>query len=525
MKAAVASLALCLAVTGCTGDESTGDPAPRPATFEKVACPSDVDASVLAPITCGYLSVPEDRADPGQRTLRLFVVRVEPSERLHEEPVFITGTNLGNAPNYGGIAPVAQRVGREAILLDPRGVGHSEPSLACPEVEARQPAVLAAGTTDEAVREAFLSAVAECRQRLEGEGIDLDAYTVEAMAADAEDLRRALGIETWNVHSYGTAARITLEMLRSSDSGVRAAFMDSPEPHQVDPRREGARALHASLEHLASLCRDDRRCRRQFGDPSVTLERALRRLAGAPQRVEVLDPASGEDVSVLVDDVMLLRLLRAVLSDGGSSGSLFLPESVPALVSLAARGRLAELGPLLTPLAGEDTAYCTGYVPKCADQMALSEGVYYSVLCRDAGIPDDPEGVESDAMAAEPAYAEMFGDNPYGDVCSRWGEVERTADPPPLVESDVPALVLVGGFASYNRLTTIRAGIAGLSDATVVVNPRHGHNVIIGACMIEIRLRWHEDFELTSEDLSCIDDKIPWKSERDLLRAAASVGG
>ncbi|WP_374458014.1 alpha/beta fold hydrolase [Nocardioides sp.] len=525
MKAAVVLVLLgLLAAAGCTGGETNGDSAPRRAPFEEVGCPSDVDASVLAPITCGYVTVPEDRTDPG-RTIRLFVLRVEPPERLHEEPVFIAGTNLGNAPNYGGIAPVAQRLGREAILLDPRGVGHSEPSLACPEVEVRRRAVLAAATSDEDVRASFLSAVAACRQRLEGERIDLDAYTVEAMAADAEDLRRALGIERWNVHSYGTAARITLEMLRSSDSGVRAAFMDSPEPEQVDPRREGALALRTSLEHVAALCRDDIRCRRQYGDPSVTLERALRKLAGAPERIEVLDPATGEEVSVLVDDVMLLRLLRAVISDGGSSGSLFLPESVPALVSLAARGRLAELGSLLKPLAGEDTAYCTGYVPKCADQMALSEGVYYSVMCRDAGIPDDAKGVQSDAVAAEPAYAEMFGDNPFGDVCSRWGEVERTGAARPLVESDVPALVLVGGFATYNRLSTIRAGIDGLSEATVVVNPRQGHNVLVGACMGEIRLRWHQDFELTGRDLSCIDDRMPWKSERDLLRAAAAAGG
>ena len=527
MRTAAAVVALCLLATaGCTGDGSSGEPSGEPPAvapaFEEVACPEDVDATILAPTTCGYLTVPENRAEP-DRTVRLLVVRVEPPERLHDEPVFVAGTNLGNAPNYGGIAPVAQRLGREAILMDARGIGHSEPSLACPEVEAIAMPSLRTGTTDAATRGLFLTAVSECRQRLEDQGVDLDSYTVRDMAADAADLRRALGIDEWNVHTYGTAARITLEMLRSPEAGIRAAFMDSPEPQQVDPRVEGAHALHEAIGSLDSRCAADPRCARAYGSVAETLDTALSELHRHPLVMDVPGPAVGEVTRMYVDDVMLLRLLRAVLSDGGSSGSLYLPESVPAIVALAAKGRLDELAPLLSPTAAQDTAYCAGYVPKCQPQMALSEGALYSSLCRDGDVAHDPEAMGS-VSGWDEAYAEMFGDSPYVEVCSAWGESGQDADPAPPVESEVPALVLVGGFATHNRLSTIREGLSGLDAATFVVNPRAGHNVLIGECMGEIRLRWHEDFTLDRGDLSCLDDRLAWTSEADLLAAASSAG-
>jgi pimeloyl-ACP methyl ester carboxylesterase len=526
MKRAAAALGVVVLLVvgaGCTGDESPGGTARLPPAFAETTCPTDVEASVLAPISCGYLSVPEDRAAPG-RTLRLFVIRVEPPERRHQEPVLVAGTNIGNGLNYGGIAPIAQRLGREAILLDPRGTGHSEPSLACPEVEALQSPSLGLATTDPGARESFLSAVARCRERLESDGTDLDAYTVAAMAQDVEDLRTALGIDSWNVHTYGTSARTTLELLRTDPGSVRAAFLDSPQPPQVDPRVEGAAALRTALAEVDSRCRAEARCRRLFASPADTLVAALHRLDRRPVDFTVDDPASGDQVRVHVDGVMLLRLLRAVLADGGSSGTLYLPESVPALVSLAAQGRLAELAPLLRPLVAEDSAYCLGYVPKCQPQMALSEGALYSALCRDAGMPYDPGGIAA-AVGRQPAYAEMFEQSPYVEVCSAWGEVPRTAGPTAPLDSDVPALVLVGGFAPYNRSSAIRTGLAGLRRSTVLVNPAHGHNVLIGACFGELRRRWHEDFSLTRRDRSCIDDRLRWTSEAELLRTARTASG
>ena len=214
---------------------------------------------------------------------------------------------------------------------------------------------------------------------------------------------------------------------------------------------------------------------------------------------------------------MFLRLLRAVLSDGGSSGSLFLPESVPALVSFASQGawpsslRYSPLSPWKTPPTAPATC------PSAArPQMALSEGVYYSLLCGDERHPRRiRRGSRGRSADWQPAYAEMFGRQPVRRRVLAMGG-GHSGGP-----SETARRVGRARPGPRRRLRDVQPsrhdprGARRVSEATFVVNPRYGHNVLVGACMGEIRLRWHEDFELNRSDLSCIDDRMPWKSDAD----------
>ena len=78
---------------------------------------------------------------------------------------------------------------RDLILVDQRGSGFSRPSLDCPELDQ-----FASGFGDR-----------RCRLRLLDEGIDLAGFTTVEIVADLDDLRRALGHETWNL--YGGVLR------------------------------------------------------------------------------------------------------------------------------------------------------------------------------------------------------------------------------------------------------------------------------------------------------------------------------
>ena len=68
------------------------------------------------------------------------------------DPMFHAGAELALTPGYSGVAPLAQRVHREVIMLDQRGTGHSEPSLACPEVRGMADRLLGAGLFEPEVR-------------------------------------------------------------------------------------------------------------------------------------------------------------------------------------------------------------------------------------------------------------------------------------------------------------------------------------------------------------------------------------
>jgi len=122
-----------------------------------------------------------------------------PKHNPHDDPVLVT--SWANQPNYGGIAPLAQRVRRDVIMVDTRGTGHSLPALGCPEVAQLSTTAWATRTGDRARRETLLTAVRSCRQRIVADGSEVAAYDAVEAAADLVDLRHAFGAPRWNVTS------------------------------------------------------------------------------------------------------------------------------------------------------------------------------------------------------------------------------------------------------------------------------------------------------------------------------------
>ncbi|HEX9311287.1 MAG TPA: hypothetical protein VGA30_00480, partial [Actinomycetota bacterium] len=164
---ALAAGAVVLAITtACTGRGSTEPPpgGSSKATFAPSAaaakCPDDIESSVLGPHACGYLTVLEDRTRPHGPKIRLFYLRVQPEGGPTEpEPITSVGQEIGQPPDYGSNAGIAASSGRELILLDQRGVGHSKPSLACPEVDEVAGDLVTHPLSSASVRNAFDEAV------------------------------------------------------------------------------------------------------------------------------------------------------------------------------------------------------------------------------------------------------------------------------------------------------------------------------------------------------------------------------
>lgn len=100
------------------------------------------------------------------------------------------------APRYVG--------DHDFILLDQRGTGYSQPSLACPELSQPAPSSKSPPTPKQ-VRVLALAAVRRCHDRLIRAGVDLNAYTRLEDAADVADLRTpsngAMTVQTLS-HGY-----------------------------------------------------------------------------------------------------------------------------------------------------------------------------------------------------------------------------------------------------------------------------------------------------------------------------------
>jgi pimeloyl-ACP methyl ester carboxylesterase len=475
-----------LAVT-CTGN-------PAPPAYETqlldAPCPPEVSQVILTEHTCSYLVVPEDRSDPDAATVQVFVVRVMPlSGNAPPDPLVLLGEDLGVTLGYELIAPTVARVNRELIVVEPRGSARSRPSLTCPEVADAEWDLLSITMSDPAWNETFLSAAGECYDRLVGEGIDPSAYNLEEMAADVEDLRRAMGIEEWNLMTISQASRIALEVMDRYPDHVRSAILDSPEfPGDAGFGRADD-ATREAVAVMARYCEADPACAASFPDVADALDEAASRLEERPIRVQITLP-DARPADAVIDGGSLVRFIRWQMA---RSRAVLAVADIPALIYDALQRRF---GPTFQ-LESTD-ATCIGYNQPCfASQW--THGLVFSELCHD-------ELPFAHPAAAGPGFHEAFGDHPFVDLCRVWSV--PPGDPPRVTGSKIPTLVLVGQMDPDISQPVLEKAMAGLGRGFLVTFDGLGSNVLRGECGREIQKAWIED-PLQPPDTNCRQSLSP----------------
>ncbi len=154
-------------------------------------CPQHVRPKRLR---CGTLDLPLERAAPSRGTIPItFAVR-RPTDVSHPARGAIFAVEGG--PGYGSISSARYYVHllgpllrhRELVVVDMRGTGHSR-AIDCPDLQSGH------GSDTQGV--------AQCARIL---GRDYGSYRTSAAAADIDDVRRALGLNSISLYgdSYGT---------------------------------------------------------------------------------------------------------------------------------------------------------------------------------------------------------------------------------------------------------------------------------------------------------------------------------
>ena len=483
LVAALASL-----MQACIGGEDP--PVGIEPSIRTIECPTEIAAVVLTEIECGYLTVPEDRSDPESPSIDVFYLRVQPAGRPEGEPYFSFGYEMAQVPSYASISPPGSDThgnGPELVLMDQRGVGHSSPSLACPEVEAVASELAEVPSN---VHAPFLDAVSECHERLTRSGIDLSAYTTEAAADDAEDLRRLLEIPSWNLISFGTSSRLLLELVRRHPDGIRALVMDSPQFPQVDDATSAPEAIRTSLANLARTCRQVRTCERAYPDIPGAFEEALAGLDTSPQTVSV--DVGVETRAVVVDAGAFVRVIRHLLSfnDAGAHGA------IPKLVYEARNGDVDVIAGVLA----RDPGMCLGYMPRCI--LPTSIGAFLSFTCTGQAPFVDAAALER--AASDAGFAEAYGNDPYLEACEVWDVDPLDPAAHDAVRSDIPTLIMWGEYDAFAPIGPIERAPETLTNANVISVPHLGQDVFgTYDCAREIRNAWLPTLD-PSPDTGCL---------------------
>ncbi|MFD5818233.1 alpha/beta fold hydrolase [Streptomyces sp. NPDC127038] len=460
--AGMAFLGVLAPTPGHAATAPAGGPRPGPpARFVPGPCPATAEP---VPGRCGFLEVPENRAHPGGRKVRLTVVIVPAvSAKPAGDPVvFMTG-----GPGADAIDDLPFLIGagvnkdRELIVMAQRGTLHSRPDLACPEIDRFYAEAVGLRYDAPSTGRRLVRAAAQCRTRLTASGVDLSAYNTTENAADFADLRGALGIRRWNVYGYSYGTDLALTYLRRHPQGIRSVAIDSVVPPRIvslpwtwDSAQEGINTIFAA-------CAAQPRCENRYPDLSRTLTQQVRRLEARPLTVTAQPPSGGKPVKVVLD--------------GGALVNLLVANAVPAVDVPAALDELAHGNPErfararaagATPVIGEfahgltQSVACAEWVPghTRADLLAAGRRAF----------PGWPDSVL--AQAPQLPFEQ--------DVCRVWNVPDRTPIQRLTTAGNVPALVLSGTFDAKTGARWGAYAARTLFRSTTVLIPGIGHWVV-----------------------------------------------
>jgi pimeloyl-ACP methyl ester carboxylesterase len=445
----------CLIVAGCTAQ-------PRaPARFEQTECRFELPQGET--IECGDLIVPEsrDRAESPEIRLHVAIVRSHSSAPAPDPIVYLEGgpgVHALDALAFGLDVHEMLLAERDLIFFDQRGVGHSQPSLDCPELNDTYVRLLDSTFDWRRYQEHEVQLLIACADRLRGAGRDLSAYNSLASAADLEELRLALGYESWNLLAFSYGTRLALTTMREYPQGIRSVVLDSPLPLQVDLDDDFARNFYNSLNLLFERCQLDVQCAQSFPDLKTRYWALVNHLASEPLSTLIVHPQNGQAIEAIIDGNRLIEFTR---------GALYRMDLIPLLPRIIVDLERGLVNHHLRNFVAQQLV-----IP-----LLISEGMSNSVWCSEEAPfrRTASETVETEELPGFLHDHHRIGDQAGQLICEAW-----QARPAPAVENEpvtsaIPTLLIVGDYDPVTPPVYARLAAATLSSSQVVEFPGVGH--------------------------------------------------
>jgi pimeloyl-ACP methyl ester carboxylesterase len=379
--------------------------------------------------TFGYLAVPENRADPNSQIIQIPVyIFKSRSANPKPDPIIYTvgGPGATTMPSARYMNYYEYLDDRDFILLEQRGNYYAKPHLDCPEWSKALNTTNRPGFNPEKSEALLAEAAKACRARLRGKGIDLNGYTTHEIAADINDLVKALGIAQYNLLTISYSTKIAQVLMRDYPERIRSVVMDSPLPLEVRYDEESVQNLLQTVNSLLEDCEADKACNSAFPNLRTRFFEFLADKTRNPLEVSIENPESGKMETFYLKGADLIAVFTSA-----STGEV---GSIPFEINKLLKGDTSSLKEQLSSVFE-------------APGNGAGLGMRLSVWCAEENPFNSPGTVEAETTK----YPEVKGLSPAvfeDEICNIW-KVKKVAEienhP---VKSDIPVLLISGEFDS-----------------------------------------------------------------------------
>jgi pimeloyl-ACP methyl ester carboxylesterase len=441
--------------------KSTPPPTSVKIRFQTAACPFTPGDGITEgkELTCGYLTVPEDRGNAQSRAIQLAVAIFKPSATVPSDPVVYLSGGPGGAllsgwGTYVSTLTLDQMTqGHTLIMFDQRGTGYSQPALNCSEIDQ-----LNKDTQDKILgrdegNAQYVAAAKKCHDRLVNADVNLQAYTSIADADDVHDLIQALGYKQVDLYGVSYGTRLALTVMRLFPADIRSVILDSTLPTQINTFKTFPAVTQHAYDTLFQGCAASPRCHAKYPQLESVFYKLVDDVNAKPitfQDVHYGPVAlDGDGLANWVFSMMYVTQLIPVLPEAIMQISQGNYEILSQYFGILMLQNDISYGMYYSVECGEDIAFTT------ADELSkATAGIHREIQ------PEMNAGLKSDVG-----------------ICQFWGDQPVPTAQKQAVTSSLPTLILSGEYDPITPLSNAQLALQTLSHGYLFKFPGTGHGV------------------------------------------------
>ncbi|SHN20173.1 alpha/beta fold hydrolase [Mucilaginibacter sp. OK098] len=395
--------------------------------IEPCDCIFKADSSLKT--RCAYLVVPENRNKPNGKTVKLPFIYVESNNpNKQKDPVLYTAGGPG-ASSLRGVSFIHYRrfiKNRDYIAFEQRGTTYAKPCLSCDGISE---AVKNAYRKNLPLDSTLVAEAKNCRKKLIADGNDLSAYNTIENAADIEDLRRALKIDSINLIGISYSGGLMLTVLRNYPQHIRSVILDSALPGFVNYEEDALFSINQSFNKVFGNCERDSSTNPLYNNIKQRFQQYFTSIGDKVFTLKYLEKGAADSISIKYRRSDIIDFLMDKLT---SNAEL---KNVPYMVTQF--------------IAGNQNIYMTAYFDNIFNTgKSNTLGMRYSMYCSEQINFADQYLIDKQNEIF-PYLAGYRFNNVDHPLCNCWNVKSVTGIAKTPVYSNIPALLSTGDTDPY----------------------------------------------------------------------------